>query len=73
MKIFVTAKPNSNRTEVQKLTEDNYIVSVKEAPVKGQANRAILKALADYFDVSILKVRMIHGHTTRKKVIEIVK
>lgn len=73
MKIFVQAKPNANKTEVKKINEDNFIVSVKEPPVKGQANKAILRALADYFNVPAAKVRMVHGHTTRKKTIEIVK
>ncbi len=73
MKIRVLAKPNANKGEVQKIDQDHYMVSVKEPPVKGAANRAILKLLSEYFEVSLSKVRMIHGHTTRNKTIEILK
>jgi hypothetical protein len=73
MKIKVLAKPNSNKAEVKKIDNEHYMVSVKEPPVKGEANRAILKLLSQYFEVSLSKVRMVHGHTTRNKTIEIVK
>lgn len=73
MKIHVTAKPNANKNEVQELDGDHFIVSVTEPPVKGRANKAILKLLSKYFGVSSTKVFMIHGHTTRQKTIEILK
>jgi hypothetical protein len=73
MKIKVLAKPNSNKEEVKKIDADHFMVAVKEPPVKGEANRAILKLLSKHFGVSLSQVRMIHGHTTRNKTIEIVK
>jgi uncharacterized protein (TIGR00251 family) len=73
MKIKVLAKPNSNKAEVKRINETHYMVSVKEPPVKGEANRAILKLLSRHFGVSLSKVRMIHGHTSRNKTIEVVQ
>jgi len=73
MRIRVLAKPNANKGEVKKIDQDYYMVSVKEPPVKGEANRAILKLLSEYFKVSLSKVRMVHGHTTRNKTIEVIK
>lgn len=73
MKIKVLAKPRSNKAEVKKIEDGYYMVSVKESPVKGEANRAILKLLSKHFWVSLSQVRMIHGHTTRNKTIEIIK
>ncbi len=73
MKIRVLAKPNSNREEVKKIDANYFMVAIKEPPVRGEANRAILKLLSKYFEVSLSQVRMVHGHTTRNKTIEIVK
>lgn len=71
MKIFVKAKPGSKEEKVEKLDETHYKVSVKEPPVQGEANAAIIRALAEYFGISPLKVKIISGHTSRKKIIEI--
>ena len=73
MKIHVTAKPSANKNEVKKLDKDHFIVSVTEPPVKGKANKAILKLLSEYFGVSSARVFMVHGHTTRQKTIEVMK
>lgn len=51
--------------------ERHFRVSVKEPPVAGRANRAILLALADYFGVSEARVRIVSGATSRRKIIMI--
>jgi hypothetical protein len=71
MKINVKAKPNSREEKVEKIDENNYVVSVKEPPVKGKANEAIRNALAVYFKTGSSCVRIISGHTSRNKIIEI--
>ena len=71
MKIFVTAKPGAHQETIEKIDENNYKVSVKEPPIKGQANRAIEKALAEYFKISLFQVRIIAGHASRRKIVEI--
>ena len=48
MKIFVKAKLNAKEERVERIDENNFIVAVKEPPVDGKANQAILKALAEY-------------------------
>ena len=69
MKISVKAKPNSHEQKVEKIDEQNFVVSVKEPPVNGMANRAIVKALSEYFHTS--GVRIVSGHISRNKIIEI--
>ena len=71
MKIFVTAKPNAREQSIEKNNETSYTVSVKEAPVQGRANIAIIKAIAEYFDVAPSRVRIISGWTSRQKTLEI--
>lgn len=48
-----------------------YQVAVKEAPVSGRANEAIIKALAEYFDISASRITLISGQTSKQKVFEI--
>ena len=71
MKIFVKAKPNSKEEKVEKTDESNFIVSVKEPPVKGKANQAIKNALAIYFKTSSSSVKIVSGWGERNKIIEI--
>ena len=71
MKIFVKAKPNSKSDSIKKLSETNFEVCVKEPPVKGQANVAIISALAKYFKAPFSAVKIISGRVSRQKIVEI--
>lgn len=71
MTITVHAKPSAREEKVEKISETEYRVSVKEPPVQGRANAAIIKALAGYFGVSPSQVQIVHGHTSRTKIIAI--
>lgn len=71
MKINVKAKPGSREEKVEKIDEQNYVVSVKEPPVKGKANEAIRNALAIYFKTGSSKVKIVSGYSSRNKVVEI--
>lgn len=73
MKIFVKAKPKAKIESIKKLSETNFEISVKEPPIKGQANAAIIMALAKYFGVGTARVRLISGYTSRQKIFEIEK
>jgi uncharacterized protein len=72
MKIFVKAKPSSRDEKVEKIDEQNYVVSVKEPPEKGKANEAIRNALAVYFKTGSSRVKIISGYSSRNKVVEII-
>src|SRR3989344_1329327 len=72
MRINIKAKPNSHEEKVVKISGTEFIVSVKEPPVHGLANKAIIKALADYFNVAQVRVRIVSGYTSRQKAVEIV-
>lgn len=85
MKIVVKAKPNSKIEKVEKLTQptldfentpqklDVYKVSIKEPPVDGKANRALVQALARYFGIAPSLVRLVSGPTSKQKVFEVDK
>lgn len=71
MKIFVKVKPNSKEEIIKKLDETSFEIRVKEPPVKGQANAAIIMAFAKYFKVPFSAVKIISGFASRQKVLEI--
>lgn len=71
MRIFVKAKPNSKEEKVEKIENSTFLVAVKEPPVQGRANKAIIKKLSEYFSVSVSKVILLSGFSSRNKVFEI--
>jgi len=85
MRIFVKAKPGAKRESVKKVQEPDslfpkakteaaipqFTVAVKERPVDGKANRAIERAIAEYFHVTPSCVRVVSGHASRAKIVEI--
>lgn len=71
MKITITAKPGSKKAYVKKIGEKEYIVSVKEPPVKGLANLAIVSSLSKYFGVPAKYIRITSGYRSKRKIIEI--
>lgn len=71
MKIIVKTKPGAKNDKIEKVDEANYIVHIKEPPIDGRANAALVKMLASHFDVSPSLVEIISGYMARVKVIEI--
>ena len=70
MKFFVLAKPNSKTSFVKK-SDDSFIVAVKEPPIQGRANQAVIEALAEYFKVSQNQIKIIAGQASKRKIVEI--
>ncbi len=58
---------------MEKIDDVNFRVSVKELAEKSRANRAAIKALADYFGVVQADVQIVSGSTSRLKIIDIKK
>ena len=78
MKIFVKAKPNASRESIEitdaptgRAGDKLYTVSVREPPANGLANLAIVKVLAEHFKTTRSNVRILKGHTSKQKIVEI--
>ena len=79
MRLFITAKPRAKHFDkaqckegsVEKIDDTHFVVAVKESPIQGRANKAIIEALADFLNIAPSRLKIISGHTTRQKVIEI--
>ncbi|MBI5420870.1 MAG: DUF167 domain-containing protein [Parcubacteria group bacterium] len=72
MKIVVTAKPNASKDKVDKIDETLYVVSTRAYPRDGKANKAIIELLAEYFHVAKSCITITSGHTSHRKVIEVI-
>lgn len=71
MKIFVKAKPGAKHERVEKIDTTHFAVAVREPAKEGKANAAIIKALADYFDIPRSRVNLVSGSSRRQKTFEI--
>ena len=71
MRISVKAKTNAKKELVEKITDKEFVVSVKEPPIDGRANWAICRAVAEYFGVSPSRVNVISGQSSKNKILEI--
>ena len=64
--------PNANRTEVVGVFDEALKLKLQAHPVDGKANDALVKYLAKALGVPRGAVTSTHGHTSKKKLIEIV-
>jgi uncharacterized protein len=71
MKISVKVKANTSQERIDKVDDANFIVWIREKPVEGKANAAVIKALAEYFAIPKSKVNLIKGRTSKRKIFEI--
>ncbi|MFA5925924.1 MAG: DUF167 domain-containing protein [Parcubacteria group bacterium] len=71
MRIYAKVTPRAGKNEVLKISDGEYKVKVTAVPEKGKANEAVIKLLADYFDVPKSLISIIGGKSTRVKLIEI--
>ena len=70
-RLWITVKPQSKKSEVKKISEGEYAVSVHAPAREGKANETVIELLAEYFSVPKSSVRIIRGQTARRKLIEL--
>jgi uncharacterized protein len=71
LRITVHVTPRARRPGVERLPDGGYRVAVAAPPHEGQANNAVIVALADHFGVGRGRVRIVRGHRGRRKVVEV--
>ena len=64
----ITVEFNKENLEI---SENKIIMGIKSRPVKGEANKEIIKKLAKHFGVSSSKIQIKAGHKSKTKIIEI--
>ncbi|OGZ33330.1 MAG: hypothetical protein A2174_00605 [Candidatus Portnoybacteria bacterium RBG_13_41_18] len=71
MKLFIKVKPNSKEERIEKISETNFVIRLKEPPQKNKANQALIRILAEYFKTSRQNVKILIGGKSRQKIISI--
>ena len=71
MRISVRVKPGSKKEEVKELAPDRLEVKVSAPPEKGSANERVIELLAEHYGVRRSAVKILRGHSSREKIIEI--
>jgi len=71
IKLSVKAKPGAKIAQIKEVKGILH-VAVTERAAEGRANRAIEKAIARHFGASPSRVRIVSGHASRTKVVEVV-
>jgi uncharacterized protein len=69
--ISVSVKPQAKKESVKRISASEYQVTVKAPPHDGKANLALIKLLSEYFSVPKSQIKIVHGHTARRKVLAI--
>lgn len=72
MKISISVKPNSGKSEIEALDDGSLVVRLKSAPVDGKANNELIRLLSKHFRVPQKSIVIKQGSSGKKKLIEIV-
>lgn len=71
MKYTITVKPGTSQEKVVVTGEHELTVFLRAKPHDGEANDALIKFLAKYFDVPKTSIRITHGQKSRVKTIDL--
>ncbi|WP_322499046.1 DUF167 domain-containing protein [Lyticum sinuosum] len=52
--------------------QKQMIIYVTEPPDKGLANKRMLKMLAEYYKIPVSCIKLIRGHTTKNKIVQLI-
>lgn len=71
MRLEIQTKPGSKFPSVEKLTNERWIIKVRQKAIDGQANDAVCEVVALELGVSKSKVKIFRGERSRVKILEI--
>lgn len=72
IRITVQVAPNAKKSEVSGVLDDALKIRLQAQPIEGKANEALMRYLADLLKVPKSAVSITHGHTAKRKIVEIV-
>lgn len=71
MHIKVRVSTGAKKDEVTELAPDTLVVLTRAKPERNEANRRMLELVAEHLGVEVGKIRLIHGHHSPAKILEI--
>lgn len=71
MKIKVHIQPGAKKDEIVGQYGDAIKIKLKAPPMQGKANEALIDLLAEKYGVKRSEIKIIHGLTSRDKIVSI--
>jgi len=71
MRFPVKVVPRAKKTGIAPAADGTLVVKVREPAEDGKANDAVIAALAEHFKVKPRAVTIVHGHVSRRKLVEV--
>ena len=71
VRLAVQIAANAKKTEVIGLLDDALKLKLQAQPIEGKANEALIRYLADTLAVPRSAITLTHGHTNKRKLLEI--
>lgn len=68
-KFLVHTVPNSRANDIKQIAENVLKVKVAAPPIDGRANKELIKILAKHFKVHKKDILILHGATSKEKII----
>jgi len=69
--IVVQVQPNASQSKVSRFEDGVLHLRIAAPPVKGKANRELIRFLSDILGVSKARLTIVRGKTSKRKVIAI--
>jgi uncharacterized protein (TIGR00251 family) len=69
LSLTLHVQPGAKRTEISGLHGEALKIRLATPPIEGRANEALLRFIADKFDVTVRQVGLKHGAQSRHKVV----
>ena len=67
--IYLYVQPGAKKTEITGVHDSELKIRLNIPPIEGRANKALLKYMAQVFDVPIRQVTLKRGATSRHKIL----
>lgn len=71
VRISVQLAPNARQNEICGIHDGALKIRLQAQPIEGRANEALLRFLADRLGVAKSAVTLLHGHTSKRKVVSV--
>jgi len=71
--VKITVRVKSRAKENKVIIEDaaHYAVYIHAPATEGKANEALIRVLADHFDIAQSRIRIVSGFSSRIKIVDI--
>ena len=71
MRLPIRVTPRAKKPGIETAGDGTLVVKVREPAEDGRANDAVIAALAGHFGVAKRAVTIVHGHSSRRKLMEV--